>query len=227
MKELNQFLSQFEMKPYRFTGLVRIFNEGDKDSFDWNKGGRLYARGDLQYQYQSKDDRKAITIDGGPTKELDIRASFLATYHGLMKEPFDSSMDPYELPGIDRDAVKLWMVATFGSNGHRTRWPKEHLQEYRERHGKEPPKVKQIKEAMITKFPVLAHWGNSGHTWADLHFHESQAVFASMFMLMKVHKIPSYPVHDSLIVRAKDTEVAKEFLTTSYKLSFGVDIEVK
>lgn len=227
MKELNLFLSKFEMRPYRFTGLVRIFSEGDRDDFNWDKGGRLYGRGDLQYQYQSKEDRKAITIDGEAVAELDIRASFLATYHGLMKASFDPSIDPYELPGIERDAVKLWMVATFGSNGHRTRWPKKHAEEYLEEYGEKPPKVSIIKEAMISKFPVLAHWGTSGHTWADLHYHEASAVFATMFMLMKVHQVPSFPVHDSLIVRARDAEVAKEFLTRSYKMSLRVDVEVR
>lgn len=227
MKELNQFLSHFEMRPYRFTGLVRIFTEGETRPYNWDKGGRLYGRSDLHYQYQSKDNRRQITIDGESVRELDIRASFLATYHGLMKEPFDPSVDPYELPGIERDSVKLWMAATFGSDKHRTRWPRKYLEEYREEHGKEPPKVKAIKEAMIAKFPVLAHWGSSGHNWADLHYHGSSAVFASMFMLMKAHQIPSYPVHDSLIVRTKDAEVAKEFLVQAFAQSLNVDIEVR
>lgn len=227
MKELNLFLSKFEMRPYRFTGLVRIFSQGERDDFNWDKGGRLYCRGELQYQYQSKEDRKAITIDGEPVAELDIRASFLATYHGLMNQPFDPTIDPYQLPDIERNAVKLWMVATFGSNGHRTRWPKKHVEDYLEKHGREPPKVRVIKEAMITKFPVLEHWGNSGHTWADLHFHEASAVFGTMFMLMKVHEIPSFSVHDSLIVRARDAEVAKRFLMQSYKMALKVDVEVR
>ncbi|MBG0799528.1 hypothetical protein IYX23_17815 [Methylocystis sp. L43] len=227
MKELNQFLSEFEMRPYRFTGLVRNFNEGDKPSFDWNKGGRLYARGELQYQFQSKEDRAKITLDGEATTEVDIRASFLATYHGLMKQPFDPNYDPYEVEGIHRDAVKLWMLATFGSQGHIRRWPNKLAEDYREKHGIAPPKVSKIKEAMVAMFPVLAEWGNSGHTWADLQFHESDAVFAAIFMLMKVHRIPAYPIHDSVIVRARDAEVAKEFIATSYKTSLQVDIAVR
>jgi hypothetical protein len=227
MKELNQFLSGFEMRPCRFTGLVRNFNEGDKPCFDWNKGGRLYARGELQYQFQSKEDRAKITLDGEATTEVDIRASFLATYHGLMKQPFDPSFDPYEVEGIHRDAVKLWMMATFGNQGHVRRWPNKLAEDYREKHGDAPPKVREIREAMVAKFPVLAEWGNSGHTWADLQFHESNAVYAAIFMLMKVHRIPAYPIHDSVIVKAKDADVAKEFITTSYKASLGVDIMVR
>jgi hypothetical protein len=227
MKELNQFLSGFEMRPYRFTGLVRIFNEGDKPNFDWNKGGRLYARNELQYQFQSKEDRAKITLDGEATTEVDIRASFLATYHGLMKQPFDPSFDPYEVEGIHRDAVKFWMMATFGNQGHIQRWPNKLAEDYRDEHGDAPPKVSKIREAMVAKFPVLAEWGSSGHSWADLHFHESSAVYAAIFMLMKVHRIPAYPIHDSVIVKAKDAEVAKEFITTSYKASLGVDIMVR
>ena len=227
MRELNLFLSGFELRPYRFTGLVRIFNEGDTPSFDWNKGGRLYARGELQYQFQSKEDRKQITIDGESSKELDIRASYLATYHGLMRQPFDPSADPYAVEGFDRTAVKLWTMATFGKAGHLARWPKELSDDYKSEFGKAPPKVKDIRDAMVAKFPVLEQWGRSGHTWATLQYHELSAVFAAMFMLMKVHKVPAYPVHDSLIVRVRDAEVARMFLIESYKRSLGVDVEVK
>jgi hypothetical protein len=67
MNELNQFLGGFELRPYRFSGLVRIFNEGGTPSFRWNEGGRIYALGPLQYQTQRAEDRQFITINGEPT----------------------------------------------------------------------------------------------------------------------------------------------------------------
>jgi hypothetical protein len=227
MNELNQFLIGFDLSPYRFSGLVRIFNEGDTPSFRWNKGGRIYALGPLQYQTQRAEDRQFITIDGEPTVELDIRASNLTIYHGLMNAPFDSSRDPYEVEGFSRAAVKVWCMVTFGHDGHFNRWPSEPAEDFLKDHGEALPRVAAIRNAMLDKFPVLAEWGRSGHTWADLQFHESSAIYGAISKLMKHHNIPAYPVHDSLIVRAGDVEVAKEFIKTSYKDSFDVDVEVR
>lgn len=227
MDELNQFLIGFELSPYRFSGLVRIFNEGDTPSFRWNKGGRIYALGPLQYQTQRAEDRQRITINGEPTAELDIRASNLTIYHGLLKEPFDPSRDPYEVEGFSRDAVKVWFNVTFGNKNLIKRWPLETAAKFLEEHGEKLPKVGSLGRAIFAKFPIMAEWSRSGHTWADLQFCESTAIYGAMSKLMRLHRIPAYPVHDSLIVRAGDAEVAKEFIKTSYKDSFDVDVEVR
>ena len=81
-------------------------------------GGRLYSQHFTDsYQVMSAEQRLKMTINGDPVAEIDIRASYLTIFlslHGIQL-PED---DPYELPGLGpehRDAVKAWMVATFGN----------------------------------------------------------------------------------------------------------------
>ena len=56
---------------------------------------------------------------------------------------------------------------------------------------------------MVAKHSGLANWNEQKFTWADLMFQESEAVMGTMLALMDKGS-PSYAVHDSLIVRAKD-----------------------
>jgi hypothetical protein len=57
VRELNEFLDRFDLRGGAHRGYVRIFNQGDDPSFNWNKGGRLYSQGDDCYQHLSQDDR--------------------------------------------------------------------------------------------------------------------------------------------------------------------------
>src|ERR1700675_3058858 len=95
--------------------------------FDWNLGGRLYShRFTDSYQVRSADVRAAMTINGEPVAEIDIRASYLTIFLSLHGIQLDTESDPYELEGLglsDRSAVKAWMVATFGNTKPIRRWP--------------------------------------------------------------------------------------------------------
>lgn len=44
VRELNEFLDRFDLRGGSHRGYVRIFNQGDHPSFDWNKGGRMYSQ---------------------------------------------------------------------------------------------------------------------------------------------------------------------------------------
>lgn len=41
---LNEFLDGFEIKGGNHRGYTRIFNNGSKNGYEWNQGGRLYSR---------------------------------------------------------------------------------------------------------------------------------------------------------------------------------------
>ena len=70
-----------------------------------------------------------MTINSEPVAEVDIRASYLTIFlslHGIQLP----DGDPYELPGLGpehRNAVKQWMVATFGSSKLIMKWPERML----------------------------------------------------------------------------------------------------
>jgi hypothetical protein len=85
-------------------GYRRIFNCGDQEGFDWNKGGRLYSQGEDSYQRLHKDERLKMLIDGQPVVEIDVTASFLTILHARCARPLDLSRDPY----ARRRAVQIW-----------------------------------------------------------------------------------------------------------------------
>jgi hypothetical protein len=170
IKRLNQFLDRFDFSGTH-RGYRRIFNEGDRENYGWDKGGRLYSQGDDSYQRLKKEKRLEMTINGEPVVEIDITASYLTIYHALKGEPFDPSLDPYTFQGLDRGLVKLWAIATFGNSKHLTRWPTELSKDYRKDKGYKPGDrypVKTIRALLEEQYPVLREWGQDGITWADL-----------------------------------------------------------
>jgi hypothetical protein len=163
--------------------------------------------------------RLKMTINGEPVAEIDIRASYLTIFlslHGIQLP----DGDPYELPGLGsqhRDAVKQWMVATFGNSKPIVRWPSRMLQKQPEL---KQHRVSAITEAALAKYPALATWGQPlrtvTHSWADLMWLESNVMLATMLALKRERAIPSLSVHDSLIVPAHNAEEARTTLEEKF-----------
>jgi hypothetical protein len=168
VKELNAFFEGFELGGGTHRGYIRVFSEGDVKGFKWNRGGRLYSRGDENYQLLKEADRLRMTIDNEPVCEIDIKASFPTIYLGRFDVALES--DPYALPDVPRDIAKDWFTATFGSNKHLQRWPTAKVSEYRKNTGGELGKdypVKIIQAKVLEKFPVLRNWGKQEMGWAE------------------------------------------------------------
>jgi hypothetical protein len=73
VRELNSFLDAFKYEGGRHHGYTRIFNRGDAEDFDWNKGGRLYGQGEKTYQQLPEEKRLEMTINGEPVAESTLR----------------------------------------------------------------------------------------------------------------------------------------------------------
>jgi hypothetical protein len=212
VRELNEFLDRQQIVGGVHQGYIRIFQNGDAASFNWNYGGRLYSQPSASnYQQMSKKARLKMTINGEAVAEIDIRASYLTLFYGWFGRQLDFNSDPYLLPRFrkaGRDAVKLWMVATFGSARPINKWPTSLLKEYEDDHGKKLDRtryaVKLVRERALLQHPLMARWGEPRNgrvrTWADLMYYESVVMVSTMVALMRDHGIPSLAVHDSLIV---------------------------
>ncbi|RYC29833.1 hypothetical protein D3273_21785 [Lichenibacterium minor] len=239
LRELNNFLANFNLEGGQFRGYRRIYNLADKPDFKLDKGARLYANGDPSYQSMSKEDRQSMKIDGDEVVEMDVKASYLTILHGTQNRPFDAaSHDPYEVKGLSaqrgkdgkdlrRWAVKNWVVATLGAKRHHRVWPDETVKEYETKGGGDLEAdypIKLVREAMVERFSILGDWGKKklGMGWADLMFIESEAMLATMMDLMRKHSAPSLSVHDSLLVRTGDAQVAKELLQANYVSRCGL-----
>lgn len=220
VERLNAFLLGFDLRPVPFRGLYRGFNEAERVDFKFDRGGRLYGFGN-SYQSLSEAERLRMKIDGEPVAEIDISSSYLTVVYGLFGLPFDNTIDQYAIEGFERELVKKWTAATL-SAGEIDRWPAGTPKDYQARTGKKIPLIATIRTAMEAKHPVLTQWAKSPGTWSTLMFMESGVILETMETLM-LKDIPAYPIHDSIVVRERDTEDAAEVLANVFVRRLGVE----
>lgn len=94
VSSFNDYLFRQEIAGGVFSGYQMIFNEGDKDGFNWNRGGRLYSLGDDSYQMMKKAKRLRMTFNSEPVSEIDVNASWLTVFAGLVSQKLPKG-DPY------------------------------------------------------------------------------------------------------------------------------------
>lgn len=226
--ELNEFFSGFKLEGGTHRGYRRIFNLGIPEGYRWNKGGRLYSVGEENYQMLPADERALMRINGELVVELDIRASFLTILYAQRGRALDLSTDPYELQGIKRNVIKQWVVLTLGHDTYHRSWPKALKNSFFEDTGYKLQKVhpiKTVRDAVLSKHPVIAKCQNHQTDIFDLMYLEAEAMMRAMLQLKRAYGIPSLTVHDSIIVRERDVCAAAEAVTRNFKSVCGVEPE--
>ncbi len=218
VKSLNSFLVDFELEGGGFSGYRRLFSNGDIDGFDFQWGGRLYGVGDYTYQNIKKTERQKMTIGGEEVVEIDINASYLTILHGISDYPLPNRDDLYSIGGYDRAIVKAWITATIGHYGFHTRWPKNAIQEIKDAGIDKPAELttRLLQPVILDHFPMLTDWPSQKVTWADLMFTESEIIIGTMLELMHSFGIPCFSVHDSIIVRKSDQQIAMKTLKDQF-----------
>jgi len=218
IQELNQFLIGFELGGAGFSGYRRLFHEGDVEGFDFQWGGRIYGVGDYNYQNMKKSERSNMRIDGDPIVEIDINASYLSILHGISGYPLPERDDLYDIGGIDRTIVKAWVSSTIGHHCFHTRWPKNAAQEIEDAGIKRPKEMTMtsLQPIILDHFPMLADWPSGRVTWANLMFTESEIIIGTMVELMRSYSVPCFSVHDSIIVKKKDQQIAMDTLASQF-----------
>ncbi|MDE2563248.1 MAG: hypothetical protein KGL48_13480 [Sphingomonadales bacterium] len=213
MDRLNAFLlEEGRISGIVFAGLRRLFSSADQPGFAYQWHGRFYSmpRADSYENLEGgKDTRQAVVvIDGKPAREVDISASQLTVFHGLLQVPFDPSCDPYELGGgLDRERVKEWLMFALGSQGSN--------------HGGN--RLKKAKLAGLAKYPFLADLPQLGISILDLQFHEAEILRLAMEHLMQ-QDIGFLPVHDALLVAEGNEEVAVAAIRAAYMQYFTANL---
>jgi len=136
-----------------------------------------------------------------------------------------SDGDIYNIDGLPREVVKAWVTATLGFDGFHDRWPVGLTAALRKGgiNTSRRLTMKTVEERVLKAIPALTKWPTSGLSWSQLMYMESTQVQIAMEKLRNNHNIPSYSVHDSLIVRRKDVNATKAELKQSYKVRFGVE----
>ena len=229
IKTLNLFLSGFELTGGTFTGFRRLFNEGDVKGFDYDRGGRLFNSDGQGYIGLSSEERQSMQIDGEDIVEIDINASYLTIYHGVIGVPLPNKEDIYAIDGLPREVVKAWFSVSFGVQKFHTRWPSKTIEELRVSCEAFKPSmtVKAVGKKVIKHFPIMADWPLSGLSWSKLMFIESEIVIGTMTTMMKKYQAPCFPVHDAVIVCKKDEELAKNILTKEFEAHANITPRLK
>lgn len=223
MEELNNFLFDFEFKLPNggsFNGLRRIFNNFSHENYDFNHGGRLYGNYEDDYQRLPKEQRAKITINNEPTSEVDIHGSFLTIAHYLRGIPFPKTNDLYGIDGVHRDIAKSWINLTLTNSRPLEKWPSKSKADLI----KEGHKLKAASHyiAAITKhYPFLATMRKEEHGWGTLQYIESNIILSTMLELKEMG-IPSFPVHDSLIIQKKHKQLSLDILSNCFFKATGL-----
>ena len=229
VKSLNKFLAGFELEGGSFSGYRRLFSNGDIAGFDFQWGGRLYGVGDDSYQTIKKTERQKMTIGGEEVVEIDINASYLTILHGMAGYPLPNRDDLYAIGAYNRTIVKAWITATIGHHVFHTKWPDNAIKEIKAAGIERPKKmtVTSLQPVILDHFPMLADWPSQKVTWADLMFTESEIIIGTMLELMHSYGIPCFSVHDSIIVRKSDQQIAMETLKDQFFRRTNIEPRLK
>lgn len=226
---INAFLSSFTYDGMVFGGLRRLFHEGDRDDFDYNLGGRLYCANAQGHINMKSDERANILIDGEAVVEIDVNASYLTILHALKNETMPDRKDIYAIAGLPRGVVKRWFTITMGSPKFQTRWLRSNLDEMKKAGVAHKPwmTVKAVEKVVLEHFPLMKDWPKQEVRWSNLMFIESEVIIGTMQELMLKHQVPSLPIHDCIIVRKSDQELAIRVLSEQFRKIVGIEPRLK
>ena len=204
-----------------FVRCYRVFNNGSLKC-----GGRLYGR----WQSWPEEERLAMTIGGEPVVEIDIKASFLSMAHSWAKSNAPLTSDPYSaVPFVKtaksdeeakerRKVIKLLINAYFFKGGKVSQFPRGKKKD------EDTKKTIPVKEQYSLEYRVSYYMDEIHSTFpflrtvkADgmsLMFRESVVMVDAIDHLLE-KDVVSYPVHDCLIVKASDKDIALQEIQNS------------
>ena len=196
----------------------RIFNNGSLKA-----GGRLYGR----WQNKPEAERLAMTIDGKPVCEIDIKASFLSIAYAGTRSNQRLEDDPYQMirfvaeAGNNKKTMrtvgKLLVNAYLCKEGKLTQFPQGDRKNgqtvsFRKKYGLKH-NVQHYMDQIHDAFPFLNRVKQDGF---GLMYTESEVMLQAMLSLMEIGVV-AYPVHDCLLVKLEDKDVAASALQDALK----------
>ena len=122
--------------------------------------------------------------------------------------------------------MKSWILRLFGAGKFPKKWTPEFCRDYAEetggrKLGKDYP-VREVGEAILSRYQVLRRVEDGGIDCFDLMFLESEVIIQAMLTLLQQHGIPCLPVHDSLIVPEDSVGVSVKVLREAFEAKVGV-----
>ena len=154
-----------------------------------------------------------------------MHACALSITHALFEIPLPDQIDLYDIGGLDRSIVKSWINLSLTNGKPLMKWPENVIEDF-DKGGIEYEKASHYAPIMLKAYPFINDLDHHNVTWAKLQFEESEVIIASMKELMG-RGIPSYPVHDSLIVSLGAQGVAVGVLESCFRERLGGSVILK
>jgi len=223
MYELNDFLFAQKLTGAVFTGLKRVYNDYTNDgSYNFSKGGRLYAFEEDNYQRLSKEERAKIKINGEKTCEIDIHASFLTILHGILDKPLPNRANLYDITDLPKLVVKSWINNSISMGHPIVRWPKKTLEDFsKDLPGYKFPTAPTVGREIQEYYPLIGDLKAAGLDWRRLHNIEGNIVLNAVRRFQGLG-IPALPVHDSLIVPRQHKQQCVDMLSECFQELTGI-----
>ena len=126
--------------------------------------------------------------------------------------------------------MKRWVTMTLGHDKLHRSWPKAVQDDLDDEVGgslvRDFP-LRQTRDAILKRLPLLAEWGNSRIDWGDLQYVESQVILQTVETLAFSHDVPCLPVHDSIIVPCSTQHQATLTLSETFRSIVGAAPHLK
>lgn len=206
VERMNAFLLETgRVEGFSFGGLRRIFSNADQEGFRWQWGGRLHTLPGWDayesWKGGSEVRKQIIQLEGEPVAEVDISAAFLTILYGLLGEPFDNRLPPYEIGSdVSTERAKAWCTMALGS--------------FKLSAGGRP--FSRVRAAFVERHPILQRLESCGLTNADLQYHESEIILSAVELMRDRHAVAVLPVHDCLVVPRSMADVGRQVLEQAF-----------
>lgn len=217
MRELNSFLADAEVTfENDGQGLIDTTSRTMKRHFLeagdqplWSQGGRLYGG---FWQNLATARRKNLRIEGEEIAILDFSSMFPRLVYASMglTPPMG---DIYEVPGIDRDAVKILINTMFNDTFERKYWPKD----------TEAPKprgwsIKRMRDAIAQRHPALEGAFGSGN--GNHLMNTESRIMVAVLVELRSRGIAALGLHDGLLAPcSRRNEVKRVMEDAAYQVT--------
>ena len=129
------------------------------------------------------------------------------------------------LDQVERDVVKSWINLSLTNGRPLDRWPEAVIEDFKKNKTKHK-EASFYRSSLLKLYPFINDLEQHNIGWARLQFEESEVILSTMQKLMK-KGIPSYPAHDSIIVREASSEDAMCCLKDCFGDRLGGEVIVR
>jgi len=196
-------IDQTHILPLPGNPMWRVFSRGR-----WNMHGRAYG----WWQSVPVMARSSMTINGQPVAEIDYSALHITMLYNGAKARLDG--EPYDIRGFDRGDVKLGVNIALNAASRPAA-----VAALANKLGKGRAHAAKVIDAILTHHqPIEGAFGSD----AGIRLMRKDAeIILSAQDHLNAKGVACLPIHDSMVVPAKDTGLAKEAMTMAFDRLVG------